>query len=806
MSFPNPEQSAVIEAVLEPLLVLSPMGTGKTRTAAAAIRRAIESGIGPERVLGLTFTNRAAEAMRAAVAEVLPAESHRVQLFNLHGLCARLLREEGALAGLPPDFGILDEDEAKELLWQFIPRTDRAERYKNKETEALNAYEQFVFSFLMGEKPGPTPPEFIMYRDAMHRDGTVDFTGLIARAYRVLKTSQDALERWQARFQWMLVDEVQDINLAEYRVIALLGGKHRCVKFFGDTHQTIYEWRFAQPREVVEAFEREFQPRRLALRHNYRCATVLIEATNALRKQFIPSQEPFPEAGADLGTGEISLSHFEHGNDETQAVAAQVGAWHKEGIPYSQIAVLSRQNRTLVEISTALREAEIPHLVAEDFDFFRRKEVKDVAAVIEHLVSPFRRHPIQRLLKLYGAKAGALDALEKSTEGTGLHLGYLVRGAGGDPLQPLLEAWKQQRVIALDTETTGLDPATAEVIQLARVARQDGETFIEWIRPMGKVGESVRTHGFTDEFLAEKGRDARDVLKQGLKFQTGDALLGHNLAFDLRLVRSQCARLGMDVKLPIHFDTMPLASAMLKKEQLTGLRLEAVCKAMGIGLPRAHDAGVDARACLDVLEKMMPQLIETQHTRLRLIAEMGSELGLAFRRVTDLSRRAADKEAEGLCIADLILAIWKMLCEMPGNHDYRNNTARTKNIEDLANVAQFLEMRRGGVLSLPAFLEQVALSRRDMMLEVDPERVRLLSAHAAKGLEFEAVAIPRLVAPWNGYTEEEARVFYVMLTRARRRVWMSWPSTIRTQWGAEQRADRLKYISAIEPFAQFRQA
>jgi DNA helicase-2/ATP-dependent DNA helicase PcrA len=237
MSFPNPEQTAVIEAVNESLLVLAPMGTGKTRTAAAAIRRALESGIEPEYILGLTFTNRAAEAIRAAVAEVLPDKSHRIQLFNLHGLCARLLREEGALCNLPPDFSILDEDESAELLWQYIPRVDREERYKNNMKAALNAYEKFVFDFLMGGKAGQTPAAFRMYRDTMHRDGTVDFTGLIARTYLVLKKNEAARERWQKRYRWMLLDEVQDINLAEYRVISLLGEHHRCMKFFGDTHQ-----------------------------------------------------------------------------------------------------------------------------------------------------------------------------------------------------------------------------------------------------------------------------------------------------------------------------------------------------------------------------------------------------------------------------------------------------------------------------------------------------------------------------------------------------------------------------------------
>ncbi len=806
--FPNLDQAAVIDAVHESLLILAPMGTGKTRTAAAAIRKALESGIEPNRILGLTFTNRAAEAMRAAVVEAFPAsagkEPLRVPLFNLHGLCVRLLREEGRLVDLPPDFGILDEDESADLLWQFIPRVDREGHYHGKPMEALNAYEKFVFNFLMHGKANPLPPPFRMYRDAMHREGSVDFTGLIARTWHILKTNSQVCQRWQTRYQWILVDEVQDINLAEYQIIARSAETHRCAKFFGDTHQTIYEWRFAQPRQVIEAFERDFQPKRVTLRTNYRCSKTLVEITNTVRKTFIPSQEPLPEAAGKHANGQITLKTFDTSTAEIDAVISQVTAWRQDGISCNQIAVLTRQNRTLVEISGALKTAKIPHLIAEDFDFFRRKEVKDVVAILEHLVTPFRRRPILRLLKHFGVKVGALDALEKSIQGTGLHLGYLVRGARGDPLYPLIDAWDNKHLVALDTETTGLDPSTTEVIQFAKVpmasTTHSEKPYCEWIRPTCSVEESVHTHGFTDEFLATHGKEAREVFEHGLRFETGQVLLGHNLAFDLRILRQHATRVGLTPTFPIFFDTMPLAASSISKERLSGLRLETIANTLGITLPKTHHAEADARACLSILEYLMPTLKETQPIRLKIIADMGSELGLAFRKVTDILQQAAEKEAAETSLSHLILAIWKILRETPGHHDYSTNPNRTRNIEELAGVAQFIEQRWGESISLFLFLEQVALSRRDMMLEVDPDRVRLLSAHAAKGLEFEAVALPRLIKPWPGYSEEEARIFYVMLTRARRHLWLSWPKTRKLPWGKEQSTERLKYLSVLETY------
>ena len=798
MNFPNFGQQTVIDAIQESLLVLAPMGTGKTRTAAAAMHRAIESGIKPEQVLGLTFTNRAAEAMRGALAEAIPKENHRIALFNLHGLCARLLREEGIFVHLPPDFSILDEDEAADLLWEFVPREDRKERYKNKPLEALNAYEKYVFNFLTRGDLGATPLAFCLYRDAMHRDGNVDFTGLIARTYRVLQTNAAVLERWQNRYQWILVDEVQDINLVEYRIIAILAGVTRCLKFFGDPHQTIYEWRFAQPQQVIDVFTTEFQPRVLALKINYRCTPALIEASNSLLKSHISNDSPLPEASPEATRdGQIQLHEFESAQDEAQAVVTQITEWHRDGIAWSNIAVIARQNRTLMEISSTLKTSEIPHLVAEEFDFFRRQEVKDVLAILQYLVAPFRRNPILRLLKRFDAKPGTLDALEKSIQGTGLHLGYLLRNTKGDPLYPLITAWEHHHVVALDTETTGLDPLTAEVIQLAKIPMH-GSEILRWLKPKGSLGDSVRTHGITDEILLEKGEDPHKVFEEVLCFEPDQILLGHNLAFDLRLLRNQAARLGLEPTFPMWFDTMPLAATVLSREQLTGLRLETVATALQVPLDNAHDAKSDARACLIVLSKLIEHLHETQADRLRIISEMPSDLRHAFTRLSVLLHKAADLEMIHSDVHELILAVWHLLCEMPGQHECRSNPGRTKNIEDLAAIAQFLQERHGGILSLPSFLEQASLSRRDMMLEAEPNQVRLLTAHAAKGLEFDAVALPRLIQPWNGCTDEEARVFYVMLTRARRHLWMGWPKSTNTSWGEPHRVARLQYLSLFE--------
>jgi superfamily I DNA/RNA helicase len=316
------------------------------------------------------------------------------------------------------------------------------------------------------------------------------------------------------------------------------------------------------------------------------------------------------------------------------------------------------------------------------------------------------------------------------------------------------------------------------------------------------VGDSFHTHGFSDELLAARGGDAREILSRELAFDKGQILLGHNLAFDLRLLRNHAARLGLEVAFPPWFDTMPLASVMLPVEKLKGLRLESVAQAVGVELPRAHDAEADARASLQILEQWIPELEARREARLEFLQHMDREVALAIQKTSTLFRAAAEAEAACDAVARLIEQVWERLRSTPGEHDYRANPVRAKNIADLVAVARFLDARHGAPVSLPMFLEQVSLSRRDMLLETGPDRIRLLSAHAAKGLEFDAVALPRLQKPWPDYSDEEARVFYVMLTRARRHLWLGSVKSVKTHYGNLVPSERLKYLGALQDWVR----
>jgi DNA helicase II / ATP-dependent DNA helicase PcrA len=795
-TFPNSQQQEVIRRVGESLLVLAPMGTGKTRTAAAAISRAIESGIAPERILGITFTNRAAEAMRVAVGKVIPQSSAKIPLMNLHGFCARLLREEHALAHLTPDFGILDEEDSMELLWQFISQSDKSARYQNKPQNALNDYEKYVFGYLLGGQPGlKTPIEYVMYRDALRRDGTVDFTGLIARTHRLLGHNAHVREKWQRACQWILVDEVQDINLAEYQILSLMAGGCRCLKFFGDPHQTIFEWRFAQPQQVLDAFQREFTPVVLSLTANYRCSPGIVQLSNTVRKHFIPSNHPFPEPFLN-DEGSVAYVEAQHAGEELDFLGRQVTEWMEQGIQPERIAVLARTNLVLKEISTRLTAINVPHLQADDFDFFRRKEIKEVLALLEHSISPFRRQPVLRTLKLFGARIASLEKFESQAAGTGLHISQLVREPlRGDPLHALLEAWRLGNIAAVDTETTGLDPAKAEVVQFAYVGRE--RIVSEYLRPSHPVGKSVETHGLTDEFLSSHGREPAEVLDEIAKILEGrDVWLGHNLQYDLEVLKSQFLRSGRTFSSPKCFDTMPLAAALLKREELPGLRLEHVSKAFGVELKDAHDAVADSQACLDVLGKMIPTLENRQAHRMRAVEEIEPDLNLAIRKTLGIYQ-AVEALRDTLPFGgELVLKTWEILKSTPGEHDFRSHPAREKNVQQLARVADHLREQKGA-LSIHAFLELVTLSRKEMLFESDPHRVRLLTAHSAKGLEFDAVALPRLVAPWKD-SEEEARVFYVMITRARRHLWLCCPRRAPDRRGELVPVQPLRFLSVFE--------
>ncbi|MFQ6098824.1 MAG: UvrD-helicase domain-containing protein [Armatimonadota bacterium] len=268
--FPDEEQRQVIEHLHGPVLVLAPVGTGKTTVMAARLARELESGgVPPDGTLCVSFTNRAAGEVRRRIETTLGERAREAHVFTFHGLCAWILRQEAGDLGFAPDFVIYDYADSPDLLddvyrefgvRESLPKAkdffwELSQRKSNAPPEDLR---------LAGPPPlfrGENPIRERVaerYHHILEERNALDFADLIHRVRAMLHRLRDKRRRWEERFDWIQVDEVQDTHFSEYDVVSRLARRTRNLAFFGDVDQTIYEWRGSKPDEVLREFRRDF--------------------------------------------------------------------------------------------------------------------------------------------------------------------------------------------------------------------------------------------------------------------------------------------------------------------------------------------------------------------------------------------------------------------------------------------------------------------------------------------------------------------------------------------------------------------
>ena len=302
----NPEQRVAAETTEGPVLILAGAGTGKTRAITFRMANLISQGTPAERILAVTFTNKAAEEMQSRVTDLLlragvpPA---RPWISTFHSLCARLLRREAIHAGLPKDFAIYDDDDQIAAVKLAMGRL----RIEEDGLTPRNVLSRISYAKNQGETPeqvratalGPDMREvadiFVGYEELLKNSKAVDFDDLLLRSARLLRESTDVRERWRARFAYIHVDEYQDTNRVQYDLLRLLTNEHRNVCVVGDEDQSIYRWRGADV-SILLSFAQDFPAAKVVrLERNYRSTQTILDASAAVRfQQSGPAGEEAP--------------------------------------------------------------------------------------------------------------------------------------------------------------------------------------------------------------------------------------------------------------------------------------------------------------------------------------------------------------------------------------------------------------------------------------------------------------------------------------------------------------------------------
>lgn len=403
----NPEQERAARTIKGPLLVLAGAGTGKTRVITYRIAYMIESGIAPEHIVGMTFTNKAAREMRERLASIInPDESRKVFLGTFHAFCARLLRREIAVLGYDRNFTIADDTDQNGILRQVMAEIGVRKELVNpnycralisKVKSEMAAPEEIRTSDTLTQSVFPTIYE--RYQRTLKNQNMVDFDDLLLLAVKILMENPKTLEKYRREHQHLLVDEYQDTNLLQFKLIELLSGKAANICVVGDDDQSIYGWRGAKIENILNFPEMFKDTVSIRLERNYRSTNTILNASNSLIAK--NSARHGKELWSDLGDGEIiRLVEADTDLQESAFLADAVFEQHSQGMAYDDIAVLYRANHLSRQVEEALRNSRIPYRVVGSKSFYERKEVRDAVAYLKLIVNP---REDQSLLRIIGA-------------------------------------------------------------------------------------------------------------------------------------------------------------------------------------------------------------------------------------------------------------------------------------------------------------------------------------------------------------------------------------------------------------------
>ncbi|MDE3199889.1 MAG: UvrD-helicase domain-containing protein [Acidobacteriota bacterium] len=495
----NPEQRAAVEATEGPLLILAGAGSGKTRVITSRIAWLIDQAhVAPDAILAVTFTNKAAAEMGERVNKLLGhAALSKPLIATFHSLCVRILRRDIEVLqingkGLTRSFAIYDENDQQGIVKQIMKRFGMDTKQLTPRTVlsriswAKNHMVDPQDYFLGSSDPNGERIAHIFkaYRDDLMKNNAMDFDDLLLEAVRVLKVSSEVRERYQRRYRYLLVDEYQDTNRPQYELMKLLAGEAKNVCAVGDEDQSIYSWRGADIRNILE-FEQDFPNARIIrLEQNYRSTQVILEAAGAVVANNLRRK------GKKLWTdrqGGSLIGYYEAPDGENEAlfIADKIQAFLRtstnEGAD-AHCAVLYRTNSQSRLVEEALRRYNISYTMVGGFSFYERAEIKDLLGYLRLVRNPHDSMALQRVINTPARGIGAttLATLERLALETGTSTWDAIGAAITNKLIPTraLMALDTFRKLMIEAQTM-MDPDFAGKLNTGEEAgavESDGDT------------------------------------------------------------------------------------------------------------------------------------------------------------------------------------------------------------------------------------------------------------------------------------------------------------------------------------------
>ena len=503
----NSKQKEAVEATEGPVLVIAGAGAGKTKVITERIKYLIAKGARPEKILAVTFTNKAAGEMRTRIEPIRAISNLQFPISKpfigtFHALGLLIIRENLEKIGVRKNFTILDEDDSLKLIKECLlelkidPKEFDPSRIKNKISRLKNQLIS-VGEFVENPPDGEAGSFFerqlgkvwLLYEEKTKKQNLLDFDDLLLRPTRLLMRDADLSKKYQERWRYIHIDEYQDTNEVQYVLSKLLAGGHRNILVVGDVDQAIYSWRGADFRNILN-FQKDYpETKIITLEENYRSTDIILEAANAV---IVRNKMRLPKNlwTKRQGSRQIRVIFAENGKREAELVASEISSMQKDKIPSGEIAILYRTNAQSRALEEVFLASNIPYKIIGGVRFYERREIKDLVAYLRLIQNPADEISYKRIANVPPRKKKKInfdeliESLRAESAGTKPHeflkkiihkIGY--REYVNDGTEKGVERWQNiEELLGLAQQMEDVDKFLEHVSLFAIDDRYDSQT------------------------------------------------------------------------------------------------------------------------------------------------------------------------------------------------------------------------------------------------------------------------------------------------------------------------------------------
>ena len=497
----NPAQREAVEKTEGPVLILAGAGSGKTRVLTTRIAHLIEDkGVQASNILAITFTNKAANEMRERVEDTLESDTKDMWISTFHSCCVRILRKDINRIGYNRSFVIYDTSDQITLVKDCLKELNLSDKVFEPKVvistisgakDKLYSPQKFRDIHIDDNRMSKIANIYALYQERLKRNSALDFDDLIYKTVELFKENPEVLDYYRSRFKYIMVDEYQDTSKAQYELIKLLAKQHQNICVVGDDDQSIYGWRGADIRNILE-FEKDYNDvHTVKLEQNYRSTQIILDAANTVISNNIERKRK--KLWSDKKEGElIKIQLAENEIDEADFVSDMIYKICKEqNRTYKDFAVLYRANAQARPLEDALNRSQIPYNIYGGTKFYERKEIKDLVAYLRVIQNPQDDISLKRIINVPRRGIG-LRTIEKIEDRASL---------------------KQESLysVLIDIETNS-DISTKARNSISGFVDVIGTLrTIKEVYPVSKLIEKVlETTGYLDELSKDKSEDSQD--------------------------------------------------------------------------------------------------------------------------------------------------------------------------------------------------------------------------------------------------------------------------------------------------------